>query len=223
MKNNQWNRFKLTNIKPFSGNVFRADYLINLLKKYLKKDGFILNIGVGDGLYDLLISKYFSNHFSYDIDLSSLQNIQKINRTLVNGFAQKLPFSDNSFDGILIAEVLEHISKADRQKTLLEFQRVIKKNGSLIISVPFKENLYYNTTYCPECQHSFHSWGHIDTFDTEKIILELKEANFTISTCVTKTFHGKTNIMAIAAAIIKVIKGDFFQPVQPTIVIVAKK
>lgn len=45
-----------------------------------------------------------------------------------------LEFQDDTFDYILAAEVLEHLPEPRR--VLVELQRVVKKNGCLIVSVP---------------------------------------------------------------------------------------
>lgn len=45
-----------------------------------------------------------------------------------------LPYPDNYFEFIICSEVLEHLE--DDKKALLELKRVLKKNGTLIITVP---------------------------------------------------------------------------------------
>lgn len=45
-----------------------------------------------------------------------------------------LPFPDGSFDCIILSEVLEHL--AQEKKALLELRRILKKNGTLLITVP---------------------------------------------------------------------------------------
>lgn len=45
-----------------------------------------------------------------------------------------LPFPDNTFDCIIFSEVLEHIP--NEKKALGELRRVLKKNGTLLVTVP---------------------------------------------------------------------------------------
>ena len=47
----------------------------------------------------------------------------------------QIPEPDNSFDAILCSEVFEHIP--DPIKALKEFHRLLKKNGTLILTAPF--------------------------------------------------------------------------------------
>jgi len=47
---------------------------------------------------------------------------------------EKLPFSDNYFDGILCSSVLEYVRNP--AACLVEFRRVLKSQGTLLVSVP---------------------------------------------------------------------------------------
>jgi 2-polyprenyl-3-methyl-5-hydroxy-6-metoxy-1,4-benzoquinol methylase len=48
--------------------------------------------------------------------------------------AQYLPFSDNSFDTIVCSEVIEHLDNPE--KTLKEFNRVLRQKGKLVLTTP---------------------------------------------------------------------------------------
>lgn len=52
--------------------------------------------------------------------------------------AEKLPFTDNYFDTVLMFEVLEHLSLNSEVTVLKEINRVLKKGGILIMSTPHK-------------------------------------------------------------------------------------
>ncbi|KNF10091.1 methylase involved in ubiquinone/menaquinone biosynthesis [Gottschalkia purinilytica] len=57
-----------------------------------------------------------------------------------------LNLEDRSIDYILIMAVLHHISTQDIKEYLIEFKRVLKKDGKLVIIEPcfFKENYFTN-------------------------------------------------------------------------------
>ncbi|MDP7180984.1 MAG: class I SAM-dependent methyltransferase [Candidatus Woesearchaeota archaeon] len=50
------------------------------------------------------------------------------------GEAEKLPYCNNMFDVVVMTETLEHVQ--DAQKTISEIHRVLKKDGTLIMSTP---------------------------------------------------------------------------------------
>lgn len=56
-----------------------------------------------------------------------------------------IPLEDESFDYILCSEVFEHIP--DPVKALNEFDRILKKNGEIIITVPFSSKTHFSPYY----------------------------------------------------------------------------
>lgn len=54
--------------------------------------------------------------------------------------ATKIPVPDNSFDGVILAEVLEHIKEP--KKVLAESYRILKPEGKLLITVPFLYHIH---------------------------------------------------------------------------------
>src|SRR5205823_15099624 len=54
--------------------------------------------------------------------------------TFMHASAEALPFSEASFDGVLLNEVLEHV--ADEVQTLREIHRVLRPGGHLVVMSP---------------------------------------------------------------------------------------
>ena len=109
------------------------------LMQYLDlKDGDqVLDCGCGYGFYTLLMTKLRSiTVVGFDGAVDRLQVGQKYTEgaDFVAGDGKVLPFLDNSFDKILLSEVLEHIP--DQQSALLELKRILRPGGILAISVP---------------------------------------------------------------------------------------
>ena len=55
-------------------------------------------------------------------------------RSIIQGFAEKLPFESNTFDVVFSSHVLEHVNDIDA--SLEEMKRVLKPGGVLIIGMP---------------------------------------------------------------------------------------
>ncbi|MDB4822431.1 class I SAM-dependent methyltransferase [Candidatus Pseudothioglobus singularis] len=100
----------------------------------------VLDLGGRDGT----LTKHFiekNNVTLADIDENALE-YAKINykvETMKVDLNQSLPFKDNSFDVVLMAEVLEHLPYPNI--TLSEIKRVLKKNGEFIGNLPLAYHL----------------------------------------------------------------------------------
>jgi len=113
--------------------------LPELIKK-IKNDSKILELGCGQskGLRYLVSHNYIKQENSYGIDQSDLaieflkKKLPKAN--LEQGDIFSLKFNDDTFDYVLMMEVIEHLE--DPLKVLKEVERVLKPNGELIISFP---------------------------------------------------------------------------------------
>jgi len=104
----------------------------------------ILEVGCGNGDFALCLSDKNSNITAVDFSRKAISIARKKAKTLNSKVrfmvadAQNLPFKDNSFDMIFSCECLEHVENPER--VLLEFNRVLKENGELILTT---EN-YFN-------------------------------------------------------------------------------
>ncbi|MBS0525866.1 MAG: class I SAM-dependent methyltransferase [Proteobacteria bacterium] len=57
------------------------------------------------------------------------------------GFANQLAFANDTFDAIVAGEFIEHVSSADVDATLVEFFRVLRLRGRLILTTPNPNSL----------------------------------------------------------------------------------
>lgn len=96
----------------------------------------VLNVGSWTGPYEVLIYKLAASITATDIEDQALQvlkkNLPKV-RT-VHAFSHKLPFKSNSFDVVTFWDVIEHIPIGYELATLLEINRVLKKDGRLFLA-----------------------------------------------------------------------------------------
>ena len=117
-------------------------YILSELKS--KYDN-VLDLGAGDGEITYKIKRMGVANKIYAVDNDSIR-IDRIKKRLEKNmeniiinqcFAQKLPYEKDFFDLIICNSVIEHID--DYHLIISEIKRVIKKNGTLIITVPNRD------------------------------------------------------------------------------------
>jgi SAM-dependent methyltransferase len=126
--------------QPFSNN--RLDYIINLIEP-LKKDK-ILNVGISNiPEIEQKIESRINECWTVDIDDKKLKKAGKfLKKTiLANKDITKHPFKKNYFDKVVMLEVLEHLD--EDVATVKWAGSILKKDGSLILSVPNNSFLHF--------------------------------------------------------------------------------
>src|SRR4051812_3682116 len=103
-------------------------------------DKVILDLPCGRGFY-LNMIRYVSNcklvgaDLDWDVILKAKQNVGSLpDVSLSNCNIYALPYPDNSFDGVILSEILEHID--NDVAGLKEIYRVLKPGGVVAITVP---------------------------------------------------------------------------------------
>jgi SAM-dependent methyltransferase len=121
--------------------------LFNLLEGNL---GRTLDIG-GGSFYKNLANSTWSNYFVLEPDLNSLPKRNDLDKIFsISADAGKSPIKSHSFDTVIIIQVLQFIFEPT--KVISEANRILKRNGRIVIQVPQSGNLhgvphhYYNFT-----------------------------------------------------------------------------
>ena len=118
---------------------FKADFssiyrlfLHNCIKKYVKSNGLVTDIGAGENeSYHNLITGY-DNFITCDII--------KDNSPDIIGSVELLPLKENIVDNMLLFNVLEHVY--EYKNAIKQIYRVLKKYGTLYGLVPFMINVH---------------------------------------------------------------------------------
>jgi len=166
-----WDYYQKEHKKRLDQNNPRQKHIFNIIKRSLKKDDCILEIGFGNGALLSLLSDVFKT-YAADISQDNIERLKgKLEKVKFNliGIDGKLPYSDNFFSGFIASEVLEHMSNEELELCIEEIERILKPGGIAIITVPAEENLKLSECYCPQCGHIFHKFGHKQAWNENTI------------------------------------------------------
>lgn len=184
-----WDYFQGEGVENFAGAVPRLNFLFRkALKACGKGDRRVLNIGVGDGWLERRCIRQGWETHSLDPSEAAIRKFDDTGVLAKTGFIEALPYDDDTFDVVFCSEVLEHLSDAQGLSGLREIVRILKEGGFLIGTVPFNENLSESIVVCPDCGNVFHRWGHMRSFDKQKLGSELTNADFQIVSLATYAF-----------------------------------
>ncbi|OGY41174.1 MAG: hypothetical protein A2Y82_01870 [Candidatus Buchananbacteria bacterium RBG_13_36_9] len=129
--------------------IFFATYairdFINQAAKDFAPGALILDAGAGECIY----KKYFSHTNYLAADLGVGSNFWNYTKVDFLADLEKIPLRNDCLDGIICSEVLEHTSSPD--KIFLEFYRILKPNGRLILTVPAGGGIH-------QAPHHFYSY-----------------------------------------------------------------
>ena len=89
---------------------------------------------------DVISSESSSEKSSTNDKNRFLPAVEMTKQELVNGSALKLPFSNSTFDFIIIQDVIEHLT--DLTAFYSEIKRVLKTNGTIYLSTPNKLSIF---------------------------------------------------------------------------------
>ena len=136
----------------------------NILAASVKNNSHWLDVGCG--LKPFASSFSHAHYTGIDIEVSGRSGDMKMPDKVFDGI--KIPYEDNTFDGLLCTQVLEHVENLDL--LLAECNRVIKVGGSFVVSVPF----LYREHEQPYDFRRFTSYG---------LMLAMTRNAFKVSTC----------------------------------------
>lgn len=134
------------------------------------RGGKVLNIGVGLGELEQLLAARHVEVYCLDPSVTTIEAVRQkllLGEKAQVGYASQLPFPEETFDYVVMVEVLEHLSQEEMTKALSEIWRVLRPGGRFVGTVPADENLRESLVVCPQCAHRFHRWGHQQSFSQQ--------------------------------------------------------
>ncbi|MFO8062546.1 MAG: class I SAM-dependent methyltransferase [bacterium] len=133
-------------------------YRYSIIASLITGNAEILEIGTGNGL---LCS--FTDRIIHSLDISQINN--PANALKTEGDVYDMPYCDNTFDIIILSQVLEHLEHP--QNALREIKRILSPEGSVIITVPYNEQIKY--TLCIHCNKLTPLNAHLHSFDRKDL------------------------------------------------------
>ena len=121
-------------------SVVRYEQLYKFVLPYIKENSRILDVGCAMGGF----LKFLKNKRNYT-NLYGIEPIEAYvkeanNENIKQGNVYKIPFEDNSFDIVILDQVLEHLSNL--KLAMKEIKRVLDKGGLCYIGVPDSERYH---------------------------------------------------------------------------------
>lgn len=166
-----WDYFEGEGVDSFAGNSTRLDFLVRRLSR---GDARVLNIGIGNGYLErTLRARTGAEVYALDPSASAIERLRAETGMDAEharvGYAQTMPFPGQSFDVVIMSEVLEHLDDAVIAATLRQVKRVLRARGRYLGTVPADEKLDQSRVACPRCGEVFHRWGHVQSFSRARL------------------------------------------------------
>lgn len=127
---------------------FERNKLIKAFFKDINKDAKILDLACGNGdVTEFLAGSGFRNVYSVDFSAEGVEMTRKRGgqNILQADICTPLPYEENFFDYILWLDNIEHL--VSPQSALDNIKRSLKKEGSLLLSVPNMGYWFYRLYY----------------------------------------------------------------------------
>lgn len=139
----------------------------------LTENRIIIDIASGEGYGAEIISHNAKEVIGLDINPDLVEHAtskyKKANLSFKQGSCDNMPIGDSYADVVVSFETLEHVDKETQKLFMREIKRVLKKDGTLIISTPNKKN--YSERY-----------NYVNKFHAHELVkdefLELLESKF---------------------------------------------
>lgn len=166
-----WNKRLVTISSIPRGDFITRDRIANVDNLIPNKDLSVLDIGSGYGFLEQKLARKESIKL-FCIDISH-KGIKKLKDKYIGHFlvasCKAIPFQTRTFDFVCLLEVLEHLFEHEAKLTYSEINRLLKRDGKLIVTVPLYDEARSN-----------HPSGHVRMYIPNRIKSEIVSNGFEI-------------------------------------------
>ena len=161
--------------------------IVDRCSRFLRSQNAILDFGCGPGFLIKHLLQQFEGEskeiYGADISEDSLATLNMRygeNEMFRGGFnPEKLVEEQRRFDAVLLIETIEHLDDATLDVVFCQVKDLLSPGGLLIVTTPNNENLDESLVFCPACEHTFHRWQHMRSWNAKSITRFLKKNGFT--------------------------------------------
>ena len=169
-----WDKLNYLGSKLEKSPIYK-DKINSVLKLINKNRGNLLDVGFGPAIIEKKLQYLKFKLFGIDISPNSV----KMARNSLDGIYKigniyKIPFADKSMDMILVLDVLEHLPTNMTFVAYSELNRVLKKGGKIVISIPLNEGLE------EMLKNNINPNGHLRDYTPTILEAELKISGFKV-------------------------------------------
>lgn len=148
----------------------KKNYLLEKIIGIFKEERFgkVLDLGCGDGDYAKGVKDLGFDVIAGDIDITRFRYKNEIEFKHCD-ITKEMPFPTNYFDYVLLMEVVEHLRNP--YVIMPEINRIIKTNGSLVISTPNILNLKSRFRFLAEGAYEYFREPPLDQVKNPKEVI----------------------------------------------------
>jgi SAM-dependent methyltransferase len=167
----------IDDMRQYHGDSFK---MYELAAPYVKNKN-VIDLACGTGTGTSFLALHAKTVVGADIDDGAIAHCKKYHKNKNISFIQadatkKLPFKDGQFDVVTTFETIEHLYPAERKKYLHQLHRVLKKNGTMVLSTP-QNGIDKQTRTIPPVKHIH---DHKIEFHWTQLKQEIEAAGFTV-------------------------------------------
>jgi 2-polyprenyl-3-methyl-5-hydroxy-6-metoxy-1,4-benzoquinol methylase len=159
----------------------------------------VLDFGCGPGyIWEHMLKLEVRWHYmALDFSSVSVANVERKAQSHLQfkgaKHITKLPteLPPETFDAVLLIEVVEHLDDEHLGYTLRETARLLRNGGAVVITTPNNEDLATSTKLCPECGAVFHEWQHVRSWSLNSLDDQLTEHGFKRHIALTLDFSAR--------------------------------